>query len=208
MSFFTPIGDGGKAVKERLPKSFYAPRRPRRLAVLGGCALLVGLAGILVWQLTGFGAASNGNADSYSCPDPRPDSERPPAAKTVKINVYNATPEAGLASVVADEMRRRGFTVLAVANDPLARYVPEPFELRAGPKGARQLQVVAAHAPGAVVVTDSKRKDASVDLVVGDGFTRLANVDQAQTSLSGPQGPPGIYCPGLEVPSAAASPAG
>lgn len=203
MSFFTPLGEGGKLARQSLPRSYYARRWPKRLAAVA--VGVVVLAGALVglWRLTGLGDARDGHADAYSCPAPRPASLRPPAVTSVKVNVYNATPESGLAAVVADELAKRGFTVVSVGNDPLAQYVSEPFEIRAGPQGARQRDVVAAHAPGAVVKTDEKRKDAMVDLVIGDGFTRLAEVDQAQTALSGPQAPAGIYCPGLETPSPA-----
>lgn len=200
MSFFTPLGEGGKLAKQRPPRSYYPRRWPRRIGILTAAVLTLAAAGFGVWRLAGLGER-DGHTDAYSCPPLRAASEIPPPAKKIKINVYNATPEAGLAAVVADELARRGFQVLGVANDPLARYVPEPFELRGGPKAARQLEVLAAHAPGAVIKTDSKRKDSTVDVVVGDGFTRLANVDQAATVLSGSLAPAGIWCPGFETAS-------
>ncbi|MCI0689985.1 MAG: LytR C-terminal domain-containing protein [Sporichthyaceae bacterium] len=201
MSFFTPLGEGGKLVQKRAPRSYYRSPWPRRILLLTLATIGLSAVTLGMWRLTGFNLDRNGHADSFACPDPQPASELPPVASKVKVNVYNGTPESGLASVVAEEMARRGFQVLGIANDPLASYVPEPFELRAGPKGAKQLEVVAAHAPGGVVVTDRKRKDATVDLVVGDGFTRLADPEKAITALSGPQGPPGIWCPGMVEPS-------
>jgi hypothetical protein len=89
----------------------------------------------------------------------------------IRIKVLNATAREGLATTVAAELRRRGYTVTTVGNDATA--VPGPALLRYGAGGAPAAKVVAGLVTGAVnrPVT---RAGADVDLVLGNTFTRLA----------------------------------
>src|SRR5882762_6271616 len=43
----------------------------------------------------------------------------PPVVQHTKVNVYNATLRAGFAETAADELRKRGFTIGKIDNDPL-----------------------------------------------------------------------------------------
>jgi hypothetical protein len=95
---------------------------------------------------------------------------------TVKLRVYNASTRQGLARTVATQFTRRGFVVLATANDPLLDLRPVTTgwaEIRYGAAGARQAQLVSAHVPGARLYRDG-RKDAIVDVALGQAFKRLS----------------------------------
>ena len=60
------------------------------------------------------------------------------------------------------------------ANDPAKRTIQQSAEVRFGPAGERAAQLVLAQVPGAVPVPDQARTDATVDLVIGEGFQSLA----------------------------------
>jgi LytR cell envelope-related transcriptional attenuator len=105
-----------------------------------------------------------------------------PAPNTITVNVYNATTRRGLARTTSLEMSSRGFTVGQVANDPLNRVIPAPAEVRYGPRGVLAARVVAAQVPDPRMVRDA-RKNATVDLVLGEGFTALNTPAQAQAQL-------------------------
>lgn len=92
---------------------------------------------------------------------------------SVTVNVYNATDRSGLAAKTATEVRKRGFTVSTVANDPLQKTVTGPAEVRYGKTGAAGGALVLKLVKGAKAVHDS-RTDSSVDLVLGRRFTALA----------------------------------
>ena len=96
-----------------------------------------------------------------------------PAPGNTTVNVYNATSKNGLAGRTAADVERRGFKVGTVANDPLNRKVTGPAEVRFGPKGkSRAPLVVPLGGKGTKQVAD-KRKDATVDLVLGETFSKL-----------------------------------
>lgn len=91
----------------------------------------------------------------------------------VKVNVYNSTTRAGLAKATSEQVANLGFVVGKVANDPLKRKIAGPAEVRFGPNGKAGADlIVAAIGKGATTKQD-QRKDATVDLVLGDAFTKL-----------------------------------
>ena len=96
-----------------------------------------------------------------------------PAPGKITVNVYNATERSGLAARTATEVRKRGFKVSTVSNDPLARQVVGTAEVRYGKTGAPAGKLVIALVKGAKGVQDA-RVDGSVDLVLGEKFTALA----------------------------------
>jgi hypothetical protein len=104
----------------------------------------------------------------------------PASNRSVTVNVFNATPRAGLAAEVAAELRARGFTVKTVGNDPLGHTVNGAAEIRFGLAGAGAAQLLRSEAVGAVPVVDA-RPDATIDLVIGDTYTRLASSTERQT---------------------------
>ncbi len=97
------------------------------------------------------------------------------APRQVTVNVFNATDRRGLAAATAQLVREHGFAVAAVKNDQGASPVPQSAVVRYGADGEAGAQQVLALVPGAVPVLDS-RDDASVDLVLGDGYTGLASL--------------------------------
>lgn len=99
----------------------------------------------------------------------------------VTVNVYNATSREGLASSTAQTLKAHGFTIGAIANDPLERTVKGTAEVRYGPAGAKLAPVVAATVSKPKMVKD-KRKNATVDLVVGNGFKSLTSARAVATS--------------------------
>jgi hypothetical protein len=96
-----------------------------------------------------------------------------PVPGDVTLNVYNSTDRAGLAAKTAAQLRKRGFKVATVANDPLQRKVAGPAEVRYGASAGQDGKLVLALVKGAKAVRDA-RPDASVDLVLGEKFTALA----------------------------------
>jgi hypothetical protein len=101
----------------------------------------------------------------------------------VKVNVYNASKRNGLARKVAGEMKDRGFVVGTIANDPLHHTVTTTGEVRYGPKGKAGAQLVSSEVPGSKTVVD-KRKDASVDLVLGSTYVDLTATASPTTGTS------------------------
>jgi len=143
-------------------------RRRRALITLGVVSLMLFFA---FWYAYSY----------YRNGDARPTATTPvcttkPAAPTpadVAVNVYNATDRSGLAARTASDVRKRGFKVVTVANDPLQRTIPGPAEVRYGTAGASESKLVLALVKGAKAVRDA-RPDASVDLVLGEKFKALA----------------------------------
>lgn len=108
-----------------------------------------------------------------------------PEAGSITVNVYNATPRTGLAAKVSDELKKRGFKIGKVDNAP-ARYdkkVKETAVLVAGPQADKALTVLGAHLPGTRSVQD-KRKDTSVDLMIGKAYKNLDTPQAARKALT------------------------
>lgn len=105
-----------------------------------------------------------------------------PTAAQIKLNVYNATDRHGLAASAATALKQRGFSIGNVTNDPLKSNLTVAAEVRGASANASAMRVVAAEVVGAEMHADS-RTDNSVDLVLGAGFTALANPDQVSAAL-------------------------
>ena len=107
---------------------------------------------------------------------------RLPTAAQIKLNVYNSTDRHGLAASTATSLKQRGFTIGNVTNDPLKANLTVAAEVRGALANASAMRVVAAEVVGARLHADS-RKDNSVDLVLGTGFTALASPNQVSAAL-------------------------
>lgn len=190
MSMFTPAGDGGRPSVRRSPDN---RARPWVLVV----AVLVTIAlvgGAWLWSHRSAGTpvttaskpscspasttASQASATSAGTPSAPPPS-------TVTVNVYNSTQRQGLAARVAAEMKRRGFRIGAIANDPLKKPVTPAAQVRSGVAGKNAARTVAAQvgALSAYAPVVDKRRGLSVDLVLGNGFQALQPTAAAAVEL-------------------------
>ncbi len=91
----------------------------------------------------------------------------------ITVNVYNATTRAGLAADTAKTLKGMGFVVGSVSNDPLKKKIDGIGELRYGPNGQNGATIVQATLPGSANILDT-RADATVDLVLGNGYKAMA----------------------------------
>jgi hypothetical protein len=109
--------------------------------------------------------------------------------RSVKVRVYNSTAREGLARTVSGLLRSRGFAVVVAANDPLIdiRQVAGSAEVRYGPAGARQADLVRRQVPGAKLYRDA-REDSTVDLALGGTYRRLSTSAELARSAKGRQG--------------------
>ncbi|MFU8871374.1 LytR C-terminal domain-containing protein [Micromonospora sp. SL4-19] len=116
--------------------------------------------------------------------------------KDVKINVFNATDEVGRAGSVADDFRNRKFQVKKVDNAKPG--VDGVAVLRFGPKGVGSAHLLRAYfLNSAEQKFDPKRKDDTVDVILGNAFQQLATtteVNQSLGDLGSPVAPAGT-CP-------------
>jgi hypothetical protein len=144
-------------------------RRRRALITLGVVALMLFLA---FWYAYSYYQGSSG---TRATPPAATCTAKPvaPTPGTTTVNVYNATQRNGLAAATAAQVRKRGFKVSTVSNDPLQKTVTGPAEVRYGKSGAGRGALVLALVKGAKAVVDA-RTDGSVDLVLGNRFSALA----------------------------------
>ncbi|WP_210405923.1 LytR C-terminal domain-containing protein [Micromonospora sp. MH33] len=165
----------------------------RALVVVGLLAVTA-----LVFVVVALVRDTQGTASSAeNCPQGWPIADlRLREQKDVKINVYNGTDEVGLAGSVADDFRNRKFQVKKEGN---AKPVDEVAVLRYGPKGVGSAHLLRAYfLNNAKLEPDLKRKDDTVDVVLGNGFQQLATtteVNQSLGDLGSPEAPAGT-CPG------------
>jgi len=144
-------------------------RRRRALITLGIVALMLFFA---FWYAYSYYQNSNSSraAASPSCTATATATAKTPSQVTV--NIYNATDRSGLAAKTASEVRKRGFKVSTVSNDPLQKDVTVAAEVRYGTTGTASAKLVMALVKGSKAIKDS-RTDSSVDLVLGAKFTAL-----------------------------------
>ena len=173
-------------------------RRPAWLlpvAIVGGVLVAVVLVIVVVRFLGGSGdeepAADVAPEPSCSTLMVAPADELP-VPKKVRVNVYNATETSGLASKTARDLKKRGFVIKDVANDPAGLPVEGVARIRYGPKGAKRAELLSYYVPGAELV-EMERPGTVVDLALGDSFTFVppqpdidATLNASEAVLSGP----------------------
>lgn len=210
MSMLTPPGMGGqyRIRGDKYPR-MRRPRRRGRLVVLGTASVAVlGVAGWGTLQLidvfTGGGNPASAVGTKAACAakaSPSPSPRALPAPSGITVNVLNATTRSGLAKKTADELKKRGFKIGEVGNatKEYDKKVKATGVLL-GPAAAlnTSLPVLGTQLAGAQPRTDAARKGTEVDLIIGDGFTRLterAAADRALTALNKPEpAPTGKKC--------------
>lgn len=108
-----------------------------------------------------------------------------PRASRVNVNVYNSTQRVGLAGDVAKILGVRGFNIVQVENDPLGVVIEGEGEIRYGPKGEANAELMAYHFPGATLLNDG-RAGKRIDVVLGTKFVDLANDAEVVAQLARP----------------------
>jgi len=108
-----------------------------------------------------------------------------PEPSTITVNVFNATGRAGLAKHSATDLKARGFIISRVANDPLGTSLNGIAEIRYGAQGLENAQLLKYYLVGAILVPD-KRSDATVDVVLGQKYTIVADQQAVTVALARP----------------------
>jgi hypothetical protein len=131
------------------------------------------------------GATAQPEATPKVCPT----APAPPAPGAVTIRLFNGTARDGLGASVAADLATRGFVLAPAANAP----APNPGRTKvtyavAGTESAAQL--VAAQVVDADVAVDPAVPPGGVDVVLGDGFTRLRTPQEALTAFAALPAPP------------------
>ncbi|WP_370268825.1 LytR C-terminal domain-containing protein [Streptomyces sp. V4I8] len=190
---------------DKYPRMRRPRRRGRLVAVTVASAAAVGLIGWGTLQLidvfTGGGDASAApRADCGTRATPSATASAPaalPEPGKVTVNVFNATTRSGLAKQTADELKKRGFKIGDVGN-ATKEYDKKVkgTALLLGPAASlnTSLPVLATQLGTAERRTDAARKNATVDLIIGDKFrelTKKADADKALTALANPKPTPG-----------------
>ncbi|GHI88469.1 LytR C-terminal domain-containing protein [Streptomyces xanthophaeus] len=208
MSMLTPPGMGGKYRVTGAAYPRMSRKRSRRRIVFAvlGSVLALALLGYGALQLIdvfqGDGSKRNSAAGAKDCPTAAaeraakgaPAAASASAAPAVKlpqpaeitVNVYNATPRAGLAKAVGDELRKRGFVVGNVGNAPAGfdKKVPGTGILLGSPATDKAVfSVLGTQLPGTTQQTDT-REGADVDLILGDAFKELSTPQAAADALA------------------------
>jgi hypothetical protein len=196
MSMLTPSGMGGKyrVTGNTYPRMGRPRRRGRVIAAVIAAVVVLGLFGWGALQLYDVfkgdgGGDTKANAGPGGKPSCRP---APTATRTgkpaplpqpsgVTVKVFNATVRGGLAKSTADELASRGFKVATFGNAPAAydKKVLQSALLVAGPAGEAAAREAGTQVAGSTVRIDPHRKDASVDLLIGNAFTALASPSDA-----------------------------
>ncbi|MEU6374001.1 LytR C-terminal domain-containing protein [Streptomyces sp. NPDC046909] len=208
MSMLTPPGMGGKyrITGDKYPRMRRPRRRGRLVFALLASVTALGLVGWGTLQLIGIftggddtASAAGPKADCASKASPSASASTPatayPKPAQITVNVFNATPRAGLAKKTADELKKRGFKIGDVGN------ASAQFDKKVtgtgillGPTSAvsTSLPVLGTQLAGAEARADSlKGKD--VDLIIGTAFKSLTAktaADKALAQLGAPQPTP------------------
>ncbi|MEV7727237.1 LytR C-terminal domain-containing protein [Streptomyces sp. NPDC087917] len=148
-------------------------------------------------------AAPNSDPEAEVEPNAGPAASASPAGLPqpgqITVNVYNATPRAGLAKAVGDELRARGFHVDKVGNAPadFDKKVTGPGILLGSPKTDKAAySVLGTQLDGVTLQTDT-REGGDIDLILGDTFKELkpkADADKALAVLANPLPAPAKKC--------------
>ncbi|MFG2694735.1 LytR C-terminal domain-containing protein [Kitasatospora sp. NPDC051984] len=212
MSMLTPRGLKGKQYRitgNSYPRLGRPPRRGRKVVAAVGGILALGLVSVGGVQLYDVFTGKNKNSAAQACasanpsgkplaapegspsagaadsPGAAPSSTAVPQPASVTVNVYNATDKSGLAAKTADELKKRGFQVGKVGNAPTAldKKVPGTAQVLSGPGGLGAATLLVSQVASATSTEDG-RTDNTVDLVIGDTFSALADPTQAAAALA------------------------
>ncbi|MEU6928102.1 LytR C-terminal domain-containing protein [Streptomyces sp. NPDC046385] len=210
MSMLTPPGMGGKyrITGDVYPRMRRPHRRRRIILTAAAGALVLGAAGWGTLQLVevftgGDGKTTTAAGKQADCKPVAKASAQPatalPKPGQITVNVYNATPRAGLAKTTADELKKRGFAIGKVGNAPAPydKKVPGSGILLGAPAATKgSFSVLGTQLKGATTKVDA-RTTADVDLIIGTAFKNLdpkAAADAALVALNKPKQPLPGHC--------------
>jgi hypothetical protein len=110
-----------------------------------------------------------------------------PKATAVSVKVLNGSTRDGLATTVSADLKARGFKTGAADtvddSGQLAALSTEVAEIRYGTAGKSAAELVGYYVSGSKLVKIS-RSDASVDVVLGKSYTKLASQAQVNAAIS------------------------
>ena len=132
---------------------------------------MVILLGILVggaWW--GWNSLVNSSAEPTCVEQTLPNNRLVP--KQVVVNVYNGGAKAGTAAAVAEQLKKRGFNVAKIANEPKGDKI-DVVSVRGATDDAPELRLIAGQLTQKPLTVADNRTDHTVDLVVGRGYTTL-----------------------------------
>lgn len=111
-----------------------------------------------------------------------------PKPGEVKITVLNGSKRVGMAGITADVLKDRGFKIASIGNFD-GDSVKDPAEIHYGPKGVLIARLLSAYVPDAYMIQDERDND-SVEIIIGQGFDRILNKEQAARELQRPYASP------------------
>jgi hypothetical protein len=145
--------------------------RPRRRIHWQTPVTLVALLGILVggaWW--GWNSLTDSSAEPQCTMTQLPNGKLMP--QDVAVNVYNGGAKTGSAQATADQLKKRGFAIGKVANEPNGEKVAG-VAVRGNSTAAAEVRLVAGQLAQKAAIVQDGRTDHSVDVIVGKGFTTL-----------------------------------
>ncbi|QNE20147.1 LytR family transcriptional regulator [Kribbella qitaiheensis] len=131
--------------------------------------LLAVLIGGVWW---GWNSLTNSSAEQNCVEQKLPNNRLVP--KQVVVNVYNGGARSGTAQRAAEELRKRGFNVHKVANEPKGDKI-DVVAVRGAAADSPELRLVLGQLSQVPEKVGDDRGDHTVDLVVGVKYTRLNN---------------------------------
>ncbi len=126
--------------------------------------------------------AADNAAGDVPCPPP---DALPVAFGEISVNVYNGTTRGGLAATTGSQLAQHGVVIASQDNFPGGTYAGVA-RVVSGPTGLTAAYTVAALIPESVVSVDASRADATVDVVLGEGFEQVLAPDAAPIDPSVP----------------------
>ncbi len=102
--------------------------------------------------------------------------------KQVVVNVYNGGAKAGTAAAVADVLKKRGFNVAKIANEPKGDKI-DVVSVRGAADNSPELLLVTGQLTQKALIQGDGRTDHTVDLVVGRGYTTLKDKGLASVTV-------------------------
>ncbi|MCY0944687.1 LytR C-terminal domain-containing protein [Streptomyces antarcticus] len=208
MSMLTPPGMGGKYRVTGAAYPRMSRKRSLRRIVLTALGAALALAVIsygalqLIDVFRGDSPKRNTAAGAGDCPTARPAAVKggPAAAAStaakpavvlpqpgqITVNVYNATPRAGLAKAVGDELKKRGFVIGSVGNAPadFDKKVPGTGILLGSPATDKAAFAVLGTQLAGTTQQNDTREGADIDLILGDAFKELSTKEDADKALA------------------------